>query len=407
MPSSLSATDIAFAMIAVMQGVLACVWLLGSWLAGDMKRATLHWAVYAGLSAVSFVWLAAALNVEASLQAELLRATGNLCGVVALIALQRGIWLFAGSPLRLRAHLLALGVALVAAYVGLSPSAAGIRVGLNSGVLALLSASMARDLYRYSRDELPLRRPWLMAAPLLAAAAGFGFRGVRGALWPDTVATEMTIDSALNVGSALSYMVIALSFHAALMALVVGRLLADLQHRSRHDGLTGLLNRRAIEEAMQAQLQRSRRSGEAFSVLMLDLDHFKAINDRFGHVVGDRALKHAAAALMAGMREVDSLARIGGEEFLVLMPGASLEAARPVAERLRAYLDTNPLALQGSSVSLSVSIGIAQWTDAAEDVSRLLVRADAALYQAKLQGRNCVVEATKAQPGEEPLGARA
>src|ERR1039457_7203479 len=137
MPSSLSATDIAFAMIAVMQGVLACVWLQGSWLACDMKRATLHWAVYAGLSAVSFVWLAAALNVEASLQAELLRATGNLCGVVALIALQRGIWLFAGSPLRLRAHLLALGVALVAAYVGLSPSAAGIPVGLNSGVLAL------------------------------------------------------------------------------------------------------------------------------------------------------------------------------------------------------------------------------------------------------------------------------
>ncbi|MGH8796125.1 MAG: GGDEF domain-containing protein, partial [Caldimonas sp.] len=240
---------------------------------------------------------------------------------------------------------------------------------------------------------LHLGWPWLLAVPLLAAAAGFGLRGVRAALWPESVTAEMTTDSALNVGSALSYMVIALALHAALMALVVGRLLADLRHRSRHDVLTGLLNRRAMEESMQRQMQRSRRTGEIFSVLMLDLDHFKSINDRHGHVVGDRALKHAAALLKAGLREVDSLARFGGEEFLALMPGATLEASWPVAERLRAHLDANPLALESASVALSVSIGIAQWTDPAEDSSRLLVRADAALYRAKLHGRNCVIAA--------------
>jgi two-component system, cell cycle response regulator len=127
---------------------------------------------------------------------------------------------------------------------------------------------------------------------------------------------------------------------------------------------------------------------------MLDLDHFKVINDRFGHAVGDRALKHAAWALKKGMREVDSLARFGGEEFLALMPDATLESSRGVAERLRAYLDANPLPLEETSVPLSVSIGIAQWSDFAEDASRLLVRADVALYQAKLQGRNRVVVAT-------------
>ncbi|HWK85824.1 MAG TPA: GGDEF domain-containing protein [Caldimonas sp.] len=392
--SSWSATDIAFAMIAVMQGVLAIVWLLGSWLAGDTRRAAMHWAAFAALSAVSFSLLTLAMHLHPAVHAEMLRAAGNLCGIVAFMALQRGIWLFIGYPQRLLAHGIALGLVLVAAYIGLSPSGGGIRVSVNSGVLALLAVSMARDLHRHSRDDLHLRWPWLMAVPLLAAAAGFGFRGVRAALWPDTVSSEMIIDSRLNVGSALAYLVIALAFHATLMALVVGRLLANLGHLSRHDGLTGLLNRRAMEEAMQKQLQRSRRTGETFSVLMLDLDHFKVINDRFGHAVGDRALKHAAWALKKGMREVDSLARFGGEEFLALMPDATLETSRGVAERLRAYLDANPLSLEGTSVPLSVSIGIAQWSDFAEDASRLLVRADVALYQAKLQGRNRVVVAT-------------
>ncbi len=395
MLSSLSATDIAFAMIGVMQGVLAIVWLLGSWLTGDTRRAAAHWAAYAALSAVSFAFLTVAMHLHPPLRAEMLRALGNLCGIVAFIALQRGIWLFIGYPQPVGGHLAALGVALVAAYVGLLPSGGAIRVSVNSTVLALLAASMARDLHRYSRVELRVRFPWLMAVPLLAAAAGFAYRGGRAALWPETVASEMIIDSRLNVGSALAYLVIALAFHATLMALVVGRLLANLRHLSRHDGLTGLLNRRAMEEAMQRQLQRSRRTGEVFSVLMLDLDHFKAINDRYGHVVGDRALKHAAAALKAGMREVDSLARFGGEEFLALLPGTTLETSRQAAERLRAYVDANPLPLEEeASVPLSVSIGIAQWTDGAEDASRLLSRADVALYQAKLQGRNRVVVAT-------------
>jgi diguanylate cyclase (GGDEF)-like protein len=393
MLSSWTSTDVAFAMIGVMQGVLAVGWLLGSWLAGEMRRATLHWAAFGGLSALSFALLTIALHQRLPLDAEKLRAAGNLCGVVAFLALQRGIWLFAGQPVRLAFHVLALAVVLVATYVGLDPRDGAFRVSLNSAVLVALASSMAWDLHRYARDRLHLDRPWLMALPLLAAVIGFGFRGVRAALWPDTVASQMTTDSVLNVGSAFGYVVIALTFHATLMALVVARLLADLRHRSRHDGMTGLLNRRAVEESLQAQMQRSRRTGETFAVLMFDLDHFKVINDRFGHVVGDAALKHAAVLLKAGMREIDSIARVGGEEFLALMPGATLDTAQPVAERLRSSLDATPLALDGMSVALSVSIGIAQWTDPYEDASRLLVRADAALYQAKLQGRNCVIVA--------------
>jgi diguanylate cyclase (GGDEF)-like protein len=244
----------------------------------------------------------------------------------------------------------------------------------------------------------------LLVVPLVAAAVGFSIRGVR-ALWhPGSVATEMITDSALNVASAIGYMVIALTFHATLMGLVVGRILTDLRYRSRHDGLTGLLNRRATEETLLAQVQRSRRTGEPFAVLMLDLDHFKSINDRHGHAAGDRALKHTAAVLKAELREVDAVGRFGGEEFLVLMPGATVETALPVAERLRIALVTDGPRIEGAMLLLSTSIGIAQWRGS-EEPSHILMRADAALYQAKLRGRDCVVlEASETERVARPTG---
>jgi len=391
MPIHLSATDIAFAMIAVMQGVFCGIWLLGSWVIGDVRRAALHWSAFAGLSTLSFVALSIALHQSVPLTAEVLRALGNIAGVVAMLALHRGIRLFVGAPPRNRAYALALGIVLLASWIGLTPAHAAVRVGVNSAVLTTISFGIAADLYRYGRNVVQRRRMWLLAVPISAAAAGFSLRGLR-AIWnPASVATEMTTDSALNVGSSIAYMVIALTFHATLIGLVVGRLLADLRHRSRHDGLTGLINRRTMEETLLAQVQRSRRTGEPFSVLMLDLDHFKAINDRHGHAAGDRALKHTAAALKAELREIDALGRFGGEEFLVLMPGATADAARPVAERLRTALLTDAPRIDGATLFLSASIGVAQWQGPAEEPSRLLLRADAALYRAKTRGRDCVV----------------
>jgi len=391
--SAMSATDVAFTMAGLMQAVLALVWLLGSWLIGDTRRAAVHWAGYAALSALSFALLTTALHTPGRLPAELTRAAGNLAGVIALLALQRGIRLFVGRAVSLRIDGIALGVVLAAAAIGVSPGGASVRVVITSSVLALLALTMCRDLIVHGRDDLHLRWPVALGMPMILAAAGFAFRAGRAALNPDSIASEMIRDSALNVGSALAYIVLTLSFHATLMALVAARFTAQLRHRSRHDGLTGLLDRRAIDEALQAQIQRSRRTGEAFSVLMLDLDHFKAINDRFGHATGDWALKHVAALVREVLREVDSLGRIGGEEFLALMPGATLSAAGPVAERMRERLATSPMMLHGEPVAMSVSIGMAQWIAPGEDASQLAGRADAALYAAKAQGRDRVVAA--------------
>jgi diguanylate cyclase (GGDEF)-like protein len=201
------------------------------------------------------------------------------------------------------------------------------------------------------------------------------------------------VHSTLNVGSALGYVVLVLSLHAMLMALVGARLGRALVRLSRHDGLTGLLNRRAMLEVLDAQLARSLRNGEPFCVLMIDVDHFKAVNDRAGHAAGDMALKHLSALLRSHMREVDRVARFGGEEFVVLLPGVDAGTALPLAERLRELVASAPLTHGAESFALSISIGLAQWAGAQEAPARLLVRADAALYEAKQHGRDRVASA--------------
>ena len=398
MPSTLSATEVAFLMLALLQAVLAGVWAAGAWWVAEQRRATLLWAGYALLSAAMFALLTLALRAAAPWPAEALRAGGNLCGVLALLALQRGIGRFVGRAVDPRWQGLALATVLVVAAIGLDPAAGALRVGVNSAVLVALCLAMARQLHDHARDALHLRRPLLLALPPLLAAVGFGGRGLRALLQAGAVPAEMTADSTLNVGMALAYLVLALAFHATLGVLVVTRLFAELRHRARHDGLTGLLNRRAMEEALEAQLQRSLRNGEAFSVMMIDIDHFKSVNDRHGHAVGDSALRQLAAILRAGVRGIDRVARFGGEEFLVLLPDVSLADAQPLAERLRERVASSSLVQPAASLALTVSIGVAEWRPGSDDLTRLLTRADAALYRAKQGGRDRV-EMARERPG--------
>jgi diguanylate cyclase (GGDEF)-like protein len=180
--------------------------------------------------------------------------------------------------------------------------------------------------------------------------------------------------------------------HATLMALVVARLIQQLRWQARHDGLTGLLNRRAMQEIIDQELSRSRRVGDTFAVVMLDVDHFKSLNDVHGHAAGDHALKHIAALLQTSVRDVDRVGRFGGEEFIVLLPGQALAQAGTVAETLRQRLATQPLQREGvqTPLTLSASFGVAEWKGPKEDPSRLVMRADQALYRAKRAGRNQV-----------------
>jgi diguanylate cyclase (GGDEF)-like protein len=158
------------------------------------------------------------------------------------------------------------------------------------------------------------------------------------------------------------------------------------------DFLTGLPNRREFMARLDAEQNRLQRDvGGRAAVLMLDLDHFKDINDEYGHAVGDAVLRHLAGLMRDSQRKIDVLGRVGGEEFAALLPGADLEAAHVFAERLRQRIAETPLLLEGHSFAVTVSVGIAALEADDPRGDAALVRADKALYCAKRSGRNKVV----------------
>jgi len=166
---------------------------------------------------------------------------------------------------------------------------------------------------------------------------------------------------------------------------------SEKQHKATFcDYLTGLANRRAFFEAAELELERRKQSTRPTAMIMFDADLFKTVNDRFGHPAGDAVLRHLAAALSATFRNFDVVARIGGEEFAVLLPSTELAAAVAAADRLRTLVNATPVLVDGESISYTVSAGVAAMDDSVIGLDGLMKRADQALYAAKTRGRNRV-----------------
>ncbi len=390
---TLDATGMAFLQIAVLQAVASGLWALGAWRVPAERRALAHWAAYALLA--STTWFSLALQYAGPPMMTV------LAGLGAALALRRGVRLFTGSDLRGRGAALAVGIVVAAGALPDDGTWRATKAVLNFGVLAAVYLGIALDLRRHARDALHWRWPVLLALPPLFGAAALAGRSALALLRPGSVVTDMTQHSALNVGSALVYTMLVLMLHATLLVLVVSKLLGELRQLARRDALTGLLNRRAMHELLDAQVARSRRATDTFAVLLIDLDRFKPINDEHGHDVGDRALVQAAQRLAQALRQDDRLGRLGGDEFIALLPGRDAAGAAADAERLRLAVHRAPLVHGGVRVALSLSIGVAQWAGGSEDVARLLARADEALLRAKRGGRDRVEQAGGA--GSAPL----
>lgn len=164
----------------------------------------------------------------------------------------------------------------------------------------------------------------------------------------------------------------------------------DLTRLAETDLLTGLPNRRFFQGAGDQEVERVRRFGAVASVIMFDLDRFKAINDTYGHSAGDEALRALARAGRAALRQIDVLARLGGEEFVVLLPGTGLKAGLDVAEKLRRTLAATLVESGGNSFRVTASFGVDELRPLDESIDDTLARADSALYAAKRGGRNRV-----------------
>ena len=173
----------------------------------------------------------------------------------------------------------------------------------------------------------------------------------------------------------------------------------ELHRDARTDALTGLENRRSMQERGRVELKRAKRAGQPVSVILCDLDHFKNINDKYGHEAGDKALTNAAAVLRKALRESDALGRWGGEEFIAILPGTDARGAVEVAERMRAAIAATKL--EGLSEGTTISLGVAsseQFEDPGVEYDLLIKEADQRLYRAKHEGRDRVIAGGSARP---------
>jgi diguanylate cyclase (GGDEF)-like protein len=230
----------------------------------------------------------------------------------------------------------------------------------------------------------------LIAMPVVMVGARFSSRGlavgapISAAL---IVATTLGVDAGY-VAAHPEALAIPLSLVICTTAYVSALVASDVRHRadSTLDELTGLLNRRGLEPRFAEVAEQAGLTGEPVSLVVGDIDRFKAINDAHGHAVGDTVLREVAAAMRANLRTFELLYRLGGEEFLLLLPGADAADAAMIAEALRAAIDR----LRPAGIPVSCSFGIATVGSAMADLATTMNAADTALYNAKRLGRNRV-----------------
>lgn len=156
------------------------------------------------------------------------------------------------------------------------------------------------------------------------------------------------------------------------------------------DGLTEVHNKRYFDEVLEREVSRSRRYGRYFSLLIFDIDHFKDINDNYGHLAGDAVLRQLGLLIRARVRRDDIVARIGGEEFGIILPEIRLDGAVELADNLRALVEESVFEFEGTRMPVTLSVGVAEWTGALEDPQQFVKEADERLYEAKGAGRNRV-----------------
>ncbi|MGI5274356.1 GGDEF domain-containing protein [Nonomuraea sp. CA-218870] len=217
--------------------------------------------------------------------------------------------------------------------------------------------------------------------------------GWREVLWDRESVTLDVVESCLGVtvtvGCALHPLLLVLALPPVVL-LQRSLLHAQLQAAARTDAKTGLLNAAAWQREADTEIVRARRTGEALALLVIDIDHFKRVNDAYGHLAGDQVLINVAEVLRSQLREYDLVGRFGGEEFVVLLPRADLHEARRVAERLRHRIGRMSVPADEAIITVTVSAGVALMAVHGDDLIELLAAADLALYRAKELGRNRV-----------------
>ena len=301
-----------------------------------------------------------------------------------------GLRSFLGKPAHgAQVAMLVVSGTTIAFWLSLPYPDLALRAIINSFLLAVASLACARVLF--VRVEAPLRTAfWFTGTAYAVQAAALLARAVRIAVDP---ADSYTLygNSPTNSWSFFLASVVLLCVTFGFVLMVNYRLIADVHKIASRDMLTDAFTRRRLEEEAQRLLAHCARTGDVLAIMMIDVDHFKAVNDRFGHPVGDEVLRRLSAVARRSIRTDDYFARYGGEEFCILMLSTTEQEALVLAERLRQAYAASVVEVAGHDVKSTISIGVADTLRAGLDWHKLVCAADKALYGAKQQGRNRVV----------------
>jgi diguanylate cyclase (GGDEF)-like protein len=305
---------------------------------------------------------------------ELLSLALNAVGFVACGMVWNASRVFHGRKPNLPGLVLG-ALAWIAAVMTLAPEASAMRLTIGAGIVATYAALTATELWSERRNTLQRRWP-AVVVPVLHGFVLMLPHGdlFAGSIWVTVFSVELVLYA---VGTVF-----------VIFMLVSERTVTAHKTAASIDPLTGMLNRRGFAEATSRVIEREATGGRPVTVMIFDIDHFKSINDRFGHPAGDEILKLFAAVVINTIRITDLSGRIGGEEFAALLP-CSLEEAVIVAERVREAFEGAGIVDETGPVETTVSIGVAGGP-AGTELEVLLAAADTALYQAKRSGRNRV-----------------
>jgi len=385
-------------LVGFQMGLYAFAWFLCSVLLNEDRAAVAHWA--------AFMLMTGAVMLLAGARDEprhwIFYNGANVLSIIAFAVVCRGIELFMRVPRHdLEQALVVVLAGGTVALLGPQVEHASWRVVLSYGSQGYLMLRAMWSVRRALRLEfgrttfVAIVLPGLLISLLLAILA---IKQLADFAHP----MEMQRGTAGNYGLMYYYLGGSALFNFGFMVLLTQRLVVKLLHSSRRDALTGLFNRRALDEEMQRTWQRHLRIHEPFAVLLADIDHFKTINDTHGHAAGDRVLASVARILQSHARGTDVVGRIGGEEFLVVLPSASLQEAQRFAERLRHLVEGQSIRFGGNTLRVTISVGIARVYEDDVSIEAVVARADGALYRAKAAGRNRVDVA----PGIAPSALR-
>ena len=366
-------------LVAVADAMAAAILWAGA--GRRLKHGVLAWIASLFCRAVACATLAAGPEPQAAaftLSGAMLALSITLQGASLLSSNSRAL------PSWVHTAIIA-AVAVPFALVGNDAASAMLFGGMVFGTLLLVLAAIAWQLRTGGRSRT------ILVATFAAGSAAFVFRGVSVVLAADPLQAFIfptTLQSAVFVVAAASALAATFGF----MLLQKERADREAVRLATIDPLTGAYNRSTFIEIAERELSRARRAGQPLSIIMVDIDHFRPVNESFGNHAGDELLRKIAGLIRAALRKEDMLVRYGGEEFLVMLPEVPGPGAVVVAGRIRKSVEAEPLFVDGKSVALTVSVGVsARLDEGPESIESLLARAEQALTLAKQRGRNRVV----------------